>query len=330
MTSDSSAKKNNTNLESQTTHIETVHNGSLSNSERSNQTGIDSWGEYSDAGDFHRQLSNASTVIANNTNGEGSQNLGNLLPRRKSSDGSLDIDEELLRLSGFEAAYEDTQVPTNRRSSISSSSMRRKLSMKSKSRGSITTSSGRMSEFSAIGSKMSFLSVDDDVLHSANNFESVDEQGTACIWNANESGMPLDFKPTGQIHPEQSQEIDRRKMFARMKRKNRSQGGSRNSSDKAAKPPLSTVVLDPSVNESKESSLKGMTSSYTLHSMYKDSVGTFNPDNVGQFKRNSTISTRTNQSTRSNMSVLTNLSVESMGTSIDLLSDNNNNMSKIK
>ena len=187
-----------------------------------------------------------------------------------------------------------------------------------------------MSEFSAIGSKMSFLSVDDDVLHSANNFESVDEQGTACIWNANESGMPLDFKPTGQIHPEQSQEIDRRKMFARMKRKNRSQGGSRNSSDKAAKPPLSTVVLDPSVNESKESSLKGMTSSYTLHSMYKDSVGTFNPDNVGQFKRNSTISTRTNQSTRSNMSVLTNLSVESMGTSIDLLSDNNNNMSKIK
>jgi len=90
---------------------------------------------------------------ANNINGEGN-NQGHLLPRRKSSDGSLDIDEELLQFSAFDVTYEDTQVPTNRRGS--SSGVRRQLSQKSRSRGSLTASSGRFSEFSAIGSKMSF------------------------------------------------------------------------------------------------------------------------------------------------------------------------------
>ncbi len=305
MTSDSSVRNKNTNLDSQAAQVETLHNGSLSNSERSNQTGIDSWGEYNISRDFS-QNSNASTVLANNINGEGN-NQGNLLPRRKSSDGSLDIDEELLQLSALEGAYEDIQVPTNRRGSTS---VRRKLSLKSKSRGSLTTSSGRMSEFSAIGSKMSFLSVDDD--------GAVNEQAPATIWDANESGMPIDFTPTGQVQHEQTPEIDRRKMFARMKKQNRSHDGLKNS----ARPPLSTVVLDPSANESKESSLKAMSSSYTLRSMYKDSVGTFNPDGMLQYKRASTLSSKTtgNQSAISTMSVLTNLSVESIGTSIDLLS----------
>jgi len=95
-----------------------------------------------------------------------------------------------------------------------------------------------------------------------------------------------------------------------------------NSSDKAARTPMSTVVLDPSAYESKETSLKAMSSSHTLRSMYKDSVGTFNPDSMRQYKRASTLSSKTsgNQTALSNMSVLTNLSVESIGTSIDLLS----------
>jgi len=182
-----------------------------------------------------------------------------------------------------------------------------------------------MSDFSAIGSKMSVMTIDDDSDNSSRDHSYTrhdqKESKPVSIWNANESGRPIQVPVPIEIidqKQEQSRKIDRRKIFASMKMKKRNR-----SNDSVKTPPLSTVVLNSDANETKESNYPAP-SSYNKGSMYIDSLGTFNPENVSNYRSSfhskSIGNNKINQSTRSGMSALTMMSTDSIGTSIDLLS----------
>jgi len=201
-------------------------------------------------------------------------------------------------------------------------SFRRRMSHKASPRGSLNTlsSSGRgaqslLSEFSAIGSKMSIMTKSS----TDSSSPGLTEIKPVTIWNANESGMPIPVpneipKPKQQQHSK-DKKIDRRKMFASMKGKKRNR-----SAGSGKKPPLSTLILNSDLSESKEQP-------YYRGTSYKDSLGSLNTENIPNLRtsfHSKTLGTsnhsRINQSTRSGMSALTMMSIDSIGTSIDLLS----------